>query len=44
MKIGQIYFHNVNQEANIPENRYKGKYKNQKGPTQSLSHLDFQKN
>ena len=41
MKIGQIYFHTVNNEYNIPENRYKGKYKNQTEPQESKSYLDY---
>lgn len=42
IRIGQVYFHTVNSEANLPENRYHGKYVNQNGPQESKSHLDFQ--
>lgn len=42
VKIGQIYFHQINQEANLGDNRYLGKYKNQAGPTASKSYLDYE--
>jgi dCTP deaminase len=41
MKIGQIYFHTINQASNIKTNRYNGKYKYQNDPQQSKSYLDF---
>lgn len=41
MKIGQIYFHTINQSSNIKSNRYNGKYKYQNDPQQSRSYLDF---
>ena len=44
MRIGQIYFNQVNPEFNYPENRYCGKYANQVGPTASKSFLDNLKN
>lgn len=48
MKIGQIYFHTINQEYNFPENRYNGKYNtldlNQDEPQESKSYLDFNHN
>lgn len=40
MKIGQVYFHRVDEQSNVPENRYNGKYKSQKGPTKSLFHQE----
>lgn len=42
MRIGQVYFHRVNQDFNAPENRYNGKYLNQSGPQPSLSFQDQQ--
>lgn len=41
--IGQMFFHNINQNYNAMENRYNGKYKNQVEAQESLSHLDFKK-
>lgn len=41
MKIGQIYFTDVNQKFNIPANRYNGKYVDQPLPQASKSYLDF---
>jgi dCTP deaminase len=41
MKIGQIYFHHVDQTYNHRESQYSGKYKDQTGPTESKSHLDY---
>ena len=41
MKIGQIYFHVVNDKYNLKNNRYDGKYKCQIQPQQSKSYLDF---
>jgi dCTP deaminase len=41
MRIGQVYFHNVNQKYNIPENRYQGKYQTQSDPQESKSYLDY---
>jgi len=41
MRIGQVYFNIINQEANLPENRYHGKYKDQSGPQKSMSFQDF---
>ena len=40
MKIGQVYFHRINEQYNTAENRYNGKYKNQNGPTQSKLYLE----
>ena len=40
MRIGQIYFHKVDQENNTKDNRYNGKYLNQNGPQASLSFKD----
>ena len=39
-RMGQIFFHHANPEANNPENRYSGKYVDQEGPTASKSFLD----
>ena len=41
MRIGQVYFHNVNQEYNKPENRYHGKYVNQTDAQESKFYEDF---
>ncbi len=41
VKIGQIYFHRVNEDAKIK--LYDGKYKNQKEAQSSLSFKDFEK-
>lgn len=41
MRVGQIYFHRINPDANNPENRYKGKYLVQKEPQESKSYEDF---
>jgi len=41
MRIGQVYFHNVNQEYNNPENWYQGKYFDQRDAQKSKSFLDF---
>ena len=41
MRIGQVYFHNINQEYNSIDNRYQGKYVDQKDPQESKSYLDF---
>lgn len=40
MRIGQIYFHRVDQQHNLESNRYCGKYMNQTGPQSSLSFKD----
>jgi dCTP deaminase len=41
MRIGQVYFHEVSQKHNLPQYRYKGKYKHQiTGPQESLAYLD----
>jgi dCTP deaminase len=40
MRIGQIYFHRINQEYNFKEYQYKGKYLIQKDPQESLSYYD----
>ena len=40
-KIGQIYFHAINETYNLKENRYNGKYKYQRHPQQSKSYLDY---
>lgn len=42
MRIGQIYFHKVNQNYINLENLYQGKYLNQSGPQPSLSYKDFE--
>ena len=44
MKIGQIYFHGVDQMHNINNNLYRGKYYDQTEPQQSKSFNDFQIN
>jgi len=41
MRIGQVYFHRINDQYNTDENRYKGKYVNQSGPQQSLAYKDI---
>ena len=41
MRIGQIYFHPVNETYNHCQYRYNGKYKKQKEAQASKSHLDF---
>lgn len=41
MKIGQVYFMSINQEANLVENRYSGKYVSQNGAQASKSYLDW---
>lgn len=41
MRIGQVYFHQVNQEANLEENRYQGKYVNQTVAQESKCYMDF---
>lgn len=41
IKIGQVYFNRINSEENLAENRYKGKYYEQDGPRESMSHLNF---
>ena len=40
IRIGQIYFQNVNQSSNDVRNLYKGKYIGQNGPQASKSYLD----
>jgi dCTP deaminase len=40
MRIGQVFFHVVDQKHNVPENRYNGKYVSQTGPQSSLSYRD----
>ncbi len=42
MKIGQIYFHVVNTKYNTPQNRYNGKYGDQKEPQETRSFLDYE--
>lgn len=42
MRIGQVYFNDVNQSYNVEENRYHGKYIEQSGPQPSKSHIDFE--
>jgi dCTP deaminase len=44
MRIGQIYFHRINNDVNdqFPENRYKGKYASQDQPLESLSFNDHE--
>lgn len=46
MRIGQVFFHEVNEEALKNEQalkKYEGKYTNQPNPQASKSYLDFQK-
>lgn len=43
MRIGQVYFHAVNEKYNLKTNHYNGKYKHQQDPQQSKSYLDFDK-
>jgi dCTP deaminase len=42
MRIGQIYFHRINNQANdqFPENMYQGKYTTQNEPQGSMSYKD----
>lgn len=40
MRIGQVYFHQINEKFNVAENRYHGKYADQSGPQESMSYLD----
>lgn len=40
IRIGQVYFHRINDIENHAKNRYSGKYLNQQGPQQSLSYKD----
>jgi len=41
MRIGQVYFHQINAIENFPKNRYYGKYTTQtNGPQESLAYLD----
>ena len=41
MRIGQVFFTDVNQKFNIPSNRYNGKYTDQPLPQASKSYLDW---
>ena len=42
MRIGQVYFHQIDTNSNEKSNWYKGKYSEQVLPQESLSHIDFQ--
>ena len=41
MRIGQVYFHEIDIDSNNETNRYNGKYSTQVLPQESLSHIDF---
>lgn len=41
MRIGQVYFHEIDQNSNFELCRYNGKYSTQVLPQESLSHMDF---
>ena len=41
MRIGQVYFHEIDKNSNDKHNRYDGKYSTQELPQESLSHVDF---
>ena len=41
MRIGQVYFHKIDEAANLEANRYNGKYSKQIEPQASLSMMDY---
>lgn len=42
MRIGQVYFHQINQFYNKPKWRYHGKYATQTDPQESRAYLDYE--
>ena len=41
MRIGQVYFHEIDESSNLENNRYHGKYSTQVDPQESLSYIDY---